>query len=676
MLNKKRRESTAKYFFIFSAVIIICISFLWSPSILYASNDTYFLNDTTLSDKVEEDESLPEAYDARKLGIVTSVKDQGKFNTCWAYGAVACAESNMLIKKLATLEEADFSERHLAYFVFNIPKDPLGNAVGDKEVLTGERDYMIGAGMKMAVFSLANWIGFAPESAAPYPKNDEVPEPVDEELAYLSQVHLKHAYWLPADEIEQIKRMILKYGVAEANSYVGKELSNYYNKDTYAYYCSLAKVNHSIMIVGWDDNYPAENFKDSCRPSSDGAWLARNHWGDNWGDNGYFWISYEDKAMRAGEVSFLEVDRPKYQYNYHYDGAVGMNYGTFANGSSFANIFKAGAGTTGQELLQAIGVAVGTPGARYSIQIYKDLKDRTNPESGIPAFRTPQQGNIPYAGYHTIPLKKSVTLESGELFSIVITLEQDSGKNVFFYVDQSTQICAMKEDKMYCWCEIKTSESIGESFFRQNVSESWQDYALCEEPGTLRIKGFTSEAGSAEEMSISLERDSIKLLVQDKKRFKLKTFKISGAKNILIEWKTSDEKVASIKGLGIVEALSPGKCVITASSENGGEASCTVTILARPVKVEGLQCVNAASTAARIQWEKQPDISGYIVFRYNEVTKQWNEIKRIKSWEKNIYVDKGLTPGNSYWYAVRAYSDAEKEVLAESSELLYVTTKK
>lgn len=282
---------------------------------------------------MEEDESLPEAYDARKLGIVTSVKDQGKFNTCWAYGAVACAESNMLIKKLATLEEADFSERHLAYFVFNIPKDPLGNAVGDKEVLTGERDYMIGAGM-------------------------------------------------------------------------------------------------------------------------------------------------------------------------------------------------------------------------------------------------------------------------------------------------------------------------------------------------------TSEAGSAEEMSISLERDSIKLLVQDKKRFKLKTFKISGAKNILIEWKTSDEKVARIKGLGIVEALSPGKCVITASSENGGEASCTVTILARPVKVEGLQCVNAASTAARIQWEKQPDISGYIVFRYNEVTQQWNEIKRIKCWEKNIYVDKGLTPGNSYWYAVRAYSDAEKEVLAESSELLYVTTKK
>lgn len=67
-----------------------------------------------------------------------------------------------------------------------------------------------------------------------------------------------------------------------------------------AYYCddTSKTTNHSVLIVGWDDNYSASNFNSKCRPSSDGAWLIRNSWGDCNSMGGYFWISYEDAMLR------------------------------------------------------------------------------------------------------------------------------------------------------------------------------------------------------------------------------------------------------------------------------------------------------------------------------------------------------------------------------------------
>lgn len=38
-------------------------------------------------------------------------------------------------------------------------------------------------------------------------------------------------------------------------------------------------ANHCVTIVGWDDNYPRDNFAN--RPSGDGAWLIANSYGTN-----------------------------------------------------------------------------------------------------------------------------------------------------------------------------------------------------------------------------------------------------------------------------------------------------------------------------------------------------------------------------------------------------------
>ena len=71
----------------------------------------------------------------------------------------------------------------------------------------------------------------------------------------------------------------------------------YYNPYTYAYsYPGSAGVNHAITLIGWDDNYSRENFNSASNVTSNGAWIARNSWGDDWGEAGYFYISYENKC--------------------------------------------------------------------------------------------------------------------------------------------------------------------------------------------------------------------------------------------------------------------------------------------------------------------------------------------------------------------------------------------
>jgi cathepsin L len=43
------------------------------------------------------------------------------------------------------------------------------------------------------------------------------------------------------------------------------------------------RVNHAIVIVGWDD--------------SKNAYLIKNSWGKDWGLNGYAWVDYRSNSV-------------------------------------------------------------------------------------------------------------------------------------------------------------------------------------------------------------------------------------------------------------------------------------------------------------------------------------------------------------------------------------------
>ena len=82
---------------------------------------------------------------------------------------------------------------------------------------------------------------------------------------------------------------------------------------------------HAVTIIGWDDNYSRSKIyaKNSAgqivHPSSDGAWLIVNSYGDTAFENGCQWISYEDYAVNANINGYISVNNSENRYTYTFD---------------------------------------------------------------------------------------------------------------------------------------------------------------------------------------------------------------------------------------------------------------------------------------------------------------------------------------------------------------------
>ena len=64
------------------------------------------------------DEPMPAKFDLRERGVVTPVKRQDPWGSCWAFGAIAASETSILSDLGTTYDESpiDLSERHLAWY--------------------------------------------------------------------------------------------------------------------------------------------------------------------------------------------------------------------------------------------------------------------------------------------------------------------------------------------------------------------------------------------------------------------------------------------------------------------------------------------------------------------------------------------------------------------------------
>ena len=74
----------------------------------------------------QADEGFPAKFDLRDRGVVTPVKQQSPWGTCWAFGAIAASEISILSELGLTYEDMplDLSERQIAWF----SGTPLPNA--------------------------------------------------------------------------------------------------------------------------------------------------------------------------------------------------------------------------------------------------------------------------------------------------------------------------------------------------------------------------------------------------------------------------------------------------------------------------------------------------------------------------------------------------------------------
>ena len=493
------------------------------------------------------EEELPSSFDLRERGVVTPVKTQRPWSTCWSFASIAAAETSILSAMGKTYEETglDLSERHIAWY----SKFPV--VVKENSGQAGEGYYPIdenyipnhifeyGGEGNEAASLWAMGLGPVYESEYPYQNNegtleyDTLINRKDEWIEdRIAQLHIDYAFdstgnmteedfaekaekdyydalascaefdyyssigdWtLPeqytggaaftltdynnfyynrdddeSNEIRQDEKIIenLKRELLLGH---GIDISFYYsitnlNKETWAYYEPTAKtLNHAVCIVGWDDNFSADNFL--TPPPADGAWLVKNSYGseteaipdgltaadstkknanssdfgildDEGRHTGYFWVSYYNLSIQSVKsYVFAPVENNDLSEALQYDYAAEKEL--YVGNESDCEISSANVYTIDKDCrITSVGTTTFLPVTHgyedfdARIDIYKLDEDAETPDDGTKIAT--QEKHFDYAGYHRIYLDNPVYLKDGDRIGVKATYwhENEDGSRIY-----------------------------------------------------------------------------------------------------------------------------------------------------------------------------------------------------------------------------------------------------
>jgi C1A family cysteine protease len=465
-----------------------------------------------LSSSVRPAVSLPAAYDLRALNKVTPVKDQGGAGTCWAHATYGSLESYLLMHG----QQWSFSENHL--------KNVLSSA-SPQGFDRGPQD---GGQILESTAYLARWSGPVKTSDDPYIDTSFF---TSAELGMPIQQHVQNVYYLPTrkspTDNDQIKSAIQTYGCVYT-TYNHDFASQYYNGATHSYYKNVATtINHAVTIVGWDDNYNKQNF--TIVPPGNGAFIEKNSWGTNWGENGYFYVSYYDASFGYESNAVVTSENTNnYKNIYQYDPLGWVRSRGYNNSTCWgANVFTA----ISNGPLGAVSFYTTDSNCKYNLYIgSSNLASRT----------LVQSGTIPLAGYHTISLNSPVSLTTGQKFSVIVELTNPS----YYY--------PMATEEPIAGYSSKATANAGESFLSSD-GNTWSDMITLNPNTNLCIKAFTgSPVSSNNDNLLALTISSGTLTPPFSSSTTTYTDSVANSVSNITVTSTTQDSTATIKVNGIV----------------------------------------------------------------------------------------------------------------------------
>ncbi|MBO6214362.1 MAG: cell surface protein [Lachnospiraceae bacterium] len=380
---------------------------------------------------------LPRRYDLREAERTTKVRDQGDASTCWAYASIEALES-AIRPEMDILLSAD---------------DMINNKPYEfKEVDGG--DYT------MALSYLLSGRG-----------------PVGERGEQFTG-RLREVHFYEQDDIDDIKWSVYRYGGVTTSIYVnvlGADVgkSAYYDEETNSYcYNGSEAPNHDVVIIGWDDDYDSENFPVSI--GGDGAFICQNSWGDSFGEDGVFYVSYYDTNIGGQAVSYVRVDETddtEHIYQSDLCGWTGQ-IGYQKEDVTAANVFTA----DGDQIVTAAGFYALDRNTSYEIFF---VENYTGVKS-LAQRKKVGEGVVADAGYYTVAFEEPKEIREGSRFAVVIHLKTPGAEHPMAIEYQSERI----EDG---YVDITD----GEGFVSRNGLD-WDDVEDMAS-GNLCLKAYASE---------------------------------------------------------------------------------------------------------------------------------------------------------------------------------------
>jgi len=364
----------------------------------------------TVTIDYENTPTLPSKYDLREVNRVSEIRNQGSTATCWACASLEALESSLLPANK---------------YIFSVDSMINDNSFGLDESAGGK--------YTMALAYLLSWQG---------PKLEENAE--NQDIA----VHLQEAHFYDSENLDEIKMAVYQYGGVSSSIYASVSTSNLtnsssYNRATNSYcYVGNSKPNHDVVIIGWDDSYPASKFSETV--PGNGAFICQNSWGTGFGDDGVFYISYYDSNIGNQAVSYVKVDTNNtYSYIYQSDlcgwvGQIGYNK-EWAYG---ANTFVADS----DQQIEAAGFYALGENTSYQIYFVSNYENT----STLSEKELVASGTVSQKGYYTIKFNLAKPVKAGESFAIVLYVNTPDTKRplaVEYATDKMTEAVDITDGK-------------------------------------------------------------------------------------------------------------------------------------------------------------------------------------------------------------------------------------
>ena len=368
--------------------------------------------------------AIPESYDLRDI-INVEIKDQMSTGECWAFA------SNTMIETYLALngEEENFSERHLEYatatnFIDGENPEGLDREIGDGGYPTTSFTY----------YSRGN--GPIYEDDMPFENNEreinlyELPKNVAvkkvDNMKYFPNIYKYfdsegNLIYTDANGTEytqsqvqeirnSVKKHIMEYGAVTVDVKASSQMFGYAQISENVN-SNSENSDHAVVIIGWDDTYSKDNFEN--KPSTDGAYIVLNSWGENWGENGVYYISYEDLLVERTMRGITGVSDIEYDNIYQYDTTDICNY---VIAQYAGNVF------TAEENEKLTEIMVGTL-SNEVCDIYINTSGDELTEENLTLIAS----NVSLsAGYTTVEIEDDITISKGDKFAVVVKLTNEN----------------------------------------------------------------------------------------------------------------------------------------------------------------------------------------------------------------------------------------------------------
>lgn len=353
----------------------------------YTCSFSFENNTFTTADTSENVNALPASYDLRDRYRISTIRNQGKYGTCWAFGALTAMESAMLPEN-----SYEFSVDHMS----------MSNSFNVTQYDGGE--------YTMGMAYLAAWQGPVYEEDDPY--GDGTTNSDLEAVKHVQEMRI-----IASKDIAAIKEAVFKYGGVQTSLYSSlssaASSSRYYNRTTNSYcYIGTEKPNHEVVIIGWDDNYSKENFPIPLE--GDGAFICQNSWGEHFGDNGVFYVSYYDTNIGTHNVVYTRIDNVNNYDNIYQSDLCGWvgKMGYDKESIYGANVFTA----EKDENVVAAAFYATAPDTQYKVYVV----DRFINESSFDNKVLVAEGTLEDAGYYTIDFEEAIAVKEGQKYAVVV----------------------------------------------------------------------------------------------------------------------------------------------------------------------------------------------------------------------------------------------------------------